>query len=302
MMKLTGKVALVAGGGQGIGEGIARCLAEEGADVAISDINIESTEKVADSAQEMGRRALAIHADLTDDHEAERTVQETVDFFGRIDILINNVGGVSEETMRLMMEYSASLGDATLPSYMRFNSEVWDRYYQLNLKTHVMLSHAVTPYLISQKGGSIVNVSSVAGRMPDPDQMPYGAFKAGDISITWSMARALAPYNVRVNCICPGFVYTPLWERGATAILGSLRYALSQGQKLPPQFRPPPGKNMEDMSPNEFWLNYIVKPSTPLGRDQTAEDMGRAAVFLVSEDAKNITGQVLHVDGGMVTR
>ena len=301
-MKLLGKVALVAGGGQGIGEGIARCLAEEGADVAISDINIESTEKVADSAQEMGRRALAIHADLTDDHEAERTVQETVDFFGRIDILINNVGGVSEETMRLMAAHSASLGDATLPSYMRFNSEVWDRYYQLNLKTHVMLSHAVTPYLISQKGGSIVNVSSVAGRMPDPDQMPYGAFKAGDISITWSMARALAPYNVRVNCICPGFVYTPLWERGATAILGSLRYALSQGQKLPPQFRPPPGKNMEDMSPNEFWLNYIVKPSTPLGREQTAEDMGRAAVFLVSEDAKNITGQVLHVDGGMVTR
>ena len=302
MMKLMGKVALVAGGGQGIGEGIARCLAEEGADVAISDINIESAKKVADSAGEMGRRALAIYADLTDDDEAQRTVQETVNFFGRIDILINNVGGVSEETMRLMMEYAASLGDATLPSYMRFNSEVWDRYYQLNLKTHVMLSNAVTPHLISQKSGSIVNISSVAGRMPDPDQMPYAAFKAGDISITWSMARALAPYNVRVNCICPGFVYTPLWERGAIAMLGSLRYALTQGQKLPRQFRPPPGKNMEDMSPNEFWLDYIVKPSTPLGRDQTAEDMGRAAVFLVSKDAKNITGQVLHVDGGICMR
>lgn len=302
MMKLMGKVALVAGGGQGIGEGIARCLAEEGADVAISDINIESAEKVAGSAREMGHRALALYADLTDDDEAQRTVQETVDFFGRIDILINNVGGVSEETMRLMMEYAASLGDATVPSYMRFNSEVWDRYYQLNLKTHVMLSNAVTPHLISQKSGSIVNISSVAGRMPDPDQMPYAAFKAGDISITWSMARALAPYNVRVKCICPGFVYTPLWERGAIAMLGSLRYALTQGQKLPRQFRPPPGKNMEDMSPNEFWLNHIVKPSTPLGRDQTAEDMGRAAVFLVSKDAKNITGQVLHVDGGMTTR
>jgi NAD(P)-dependent dehydrogenase (short-subunit alcohol dehydrogenase family) len=302
MMKLVGKVALVAGGGQGIGEGIVRCLAEEGADVAVCDINVENAKKVADSVQEMGRKAVAIYADLTDDAEAQRTVRETVDSLGRIDILVNNVGGLSEETMRLMMEYSASLGDATLPSYMRFNSEVWDRYYQLNLKTHVMLSHAVTPYLISQKGGSIVNVSSVAGRMPDPDQMPYGAFKAGDISITWSMARALAPYNVRVNCICPGFVWTPLWERGAIAILGALRYALSQGQELPPQFRPPHGGNIEDLSANEFWLNYVVKPSTPLGRDQTAEDMGRAAVFLVSEDAKNITGQVLHVDGGMVTR
>lgn len=303
-MKLMGKVALVAGGGQGIGEGIAHCLAEEGADVAISDINIENAKKVADSAGEVGRRALAIYADLTDDDEAQKTVQETVDFFGRIDILINNVGGVSEETMKMMMEYYASLGDATLPSFMRYNSELWDRFYQLNLKTHVMLSHAVTPHLISQKSGSIVNISSVAGRVPDPDQMPYAAFKAGDISITWSMARALAPYNVRVNCICPGFVYTPLWERGAIAMLGSLRNALSQGQELPRRFRHLGGRNMdaEDLSPNEFWLNYIVKPSTPLGRDQTAEDMGRAAVFLVSEDAKNITGQVLHVDGGMTTR
>ena len=303
-MKLMGKVALVAGGGQGIGEGIAHCLAEEGADVAISDINIENAKKVADSAGEVGRRALAIYADLTDDDEAQETVQETVDFLGRIDILINNVGGVSGETMRMMMEYAASLGDATLPSFMRYNSEVWDRFYQLNLKTHVMLSHAVTPHLISQKSGSIVNISSVAGRNPDPDLMPYAAFKAGDISITWSMARALAPYNVRVNCICPGFVYTPLWERGAVAMLGSLRNALSQGQELPPRFRSVGGRSIDlgDLSPNEFWLNYIVKPSTPLGRDQTAEDMGRAAVFLVSEDAKNITGQVLHVDGGMTTR
>ena len=288
-MKLVGKVALVAGGGQGIGEGIARCLAEEGADVAISDINIENAKKVADSATEMGRRAIAIYADLTDDNEAQRTVQETVGFFGRIDILINNVGGLSEETLRMMTEYYLSLGDPTLPPYMGFNGELWDRFYRLNLKSHVLLSNAVTPHLIGQKSGSIVNISSVAGRNPDPDNIAYAAFKAGDISITWSMARALAPYNVRVNCICPGFVWTPLWERGAIAILDFLRHA-------------PGGSNMEDLSPNEFWLDYIVKPSTPLGRAQTAEDMGRAAVFLVSEDAKNITGQVLHVDGGMVTR
>ena len=288
-MKLVGKVALVAGGGQGIGEGIARCLAEEGADVAISDINIENAKKVADSAREMGRRALAIHADLANDDEAQRTVQETLGSFGRIDILINNVGGLSEETLRLMAEYYVSLGDPALPSYLRYNSELWDRFYRLNLKTHVILSNAVTPHLTSQKSGSIVNISSVAGRNPDPDNIAYAAFKAGDISITWSMARALAPYNVRVNCICPGFVWTPLWERAATAILDFLRHA-------------PGGRNMEALSPNGFWLDYIVKPSTPLGREQTAEDMGRAAVFLVSEDAKNITGQVLHVDGGMVTR
>jgi NAD(P)-dependent dehydrogenase (short-subunit alcohol dehydrogenase family) len=303
-MKLEGKVALVAGGGQGIGEGIARCLAEEGADVAVCDISIENAKKVAGSAEEMGRKAIAVYADLTDDDEAEKVVQETVDSLGRIDILINNVGGVSQETMKMMIEYAASLGDPTLPSFMRYNSELWDRYYQLNLKSHVMLSNAVTPHLIRQRSGSIVNISSVAGRNPDPDQIPYAAFKAGDISITWSMSRALAPHNVRVNCICPGFVYTPLWEMGATAILGGLRSAASQGGELPPRYRRLGGrdKDARDLSPNEFWLDYIVKPATPLGREQTAEDMGRAAVFLVSEDAKNITGQVLHVDGGMTTR
>jgi NAD(P)-dependent dehydrogenase (short-subunit alcohol dehydrogenase family) len=300
MMKLSGKVALVAGGGQGIGEGITRCLAEEGADVAICDINIENAKKVAAAAEEMGRKALAIYADLTDDAEAEKTVQETVDHFGRVDILINNVGGVSEESMKILIEYAASMSDPTLPSYMRYNSELWDRYYQLNLKSHVMLSHAVTPHFVAQKSGCIVNISSVAGRVPGPDQMPYHAFKAGDISITWSMARALAPHNVRVNCICPGFVYTPLWERGATAMLNGLRLAASQGQKLPPHYRNL--GDLEDITPNEFWMNYIVKPSTPLGREQSAEDMGRAAVFLVSDDSKNITGQTLHIDGGMAMR
>jgi len=301
-MKLAGKVALVAGGGQGIGEGIVRCLAEEGADVAICDINLENAKRVADAAQELGRSALAIYADLTKDDEAQGTVQKTVDFFGRVDILINNVGGISEETMGRMAEYSASLGDATLPPYMRFNSELWDRFYQLNLRSHAMLSNAVTPHLIGQGSGSIVNISSVSGRNPDPGNIAYAACKAGDISITWSMARALAPYNVRVNCICPGFVYTPLWEMGASAMLGLLRSALSLGQEVPEVLSQLRNRNMDDISPNEFWLEYIVKPSTPLGREQTAEDMGRAAVFLVSEDAKNITGQVLHVDGGMVMR
>jgi meso-butanediol dehydrogenase/(S,S)-butanediol dehydrogenase/diacetyl reductase len=303
-MKLKGKVALIAGGGQGIGEGIVRCLAEEGADVAIADIDTDSAKRVAESAEAMGRKALAISADLTDDGEAQKTVQETVDFFGTIDILINNVGGVSRETLIQIIENRLASGNETLPVFMHYNSKIWDKYYSLNLKTHVLLSHAVTPYFIKQQSGNIVNISSVSGRVPEPDHMPYGSMKAGDISLTWSLARALAPYNVRVNCVCPGFVYTPLWERGATIMLEAIRNALSQGQDLPPQFRQlnAQKKDMEKLSPYEFWLNYIVKPSTPLGREQTAEDMGRAVVFLVSDDAKNFTGQVLHVDGGMTTR
>ncbi len=180
-MKLEGKVAIVAGGGQGIGEGIVRCLAEEGADVAVVDIKSDTAKKVADAVKSMGRKSLPIIADLTDDDKVEKSVQETVDFFGKVDILVNDVGGVSEETGQLMTEYAASLGDvASLPSYMRYSSEVWDRFYQLNLKSHVMMSHAVTPHFVGQKNGSIVNISSVAGRKPDPNQMPYAAFKAGD--------------------------------------------------------------------------------------------------------------------------
>ena len=138
--------------------------------------------------------------------------------------------------------------------------------------------------------------------MPDPGQMPYSAMKAADISITWSLARALAPYNITVNCVCPGFIYTPLWERGATAYLAMAREtarAAKEKGEIPPQYR---DVDLESMTPREYWLKYIVLPNTPNGREQTPEDMGKAVAFFVSEDAKNITGQVLHVDGGTVMR
>jgi len=304
-MKLEGKVAIVAGGGQGIGEGIVRCLAEEGADVAVVDINSDTAKKIADDVKAMGRKGLGVVADLTDDNNVEKAVKETADSLGKVDILVNNVGGVSEETAQLMMEYGASLGDvAALPAYMRYSSGIWDRFYQLNLKSHVMMSHAVTPYFMKQQSGKIVNISSIAGRMGDPSQMPYAAMKAGDISITWSLARALAPYNVTVNCVCPGFVYTPLWARGATGMLEGVRNARAQGQEPPARFRRSVAEDVdvEGLTPYEFWQKYIVVPGTPLGREQSAEDMGKAVVFFVSEDAKNITGQVLHVDGGITMR
>ncbi len=298
-MKLKGKVALIAGGGQGIGEGISLCLAEEGADVAIADIKGDNAKKVAEKAKAMGRKALAVTADLTEEAEVKRAVQETVNFFGRIDILISNLGGVTLEAVMHIGEVRAALGDDTLPEFMYFDAKTWDHYYRLNLRSHILLSQAVTPYFIKQRSGRIVNIASIAGRLPEPTNMPYGAMKAGDISSTWTLARALAPYDVTVNCICPGFVYTPLWDMGATIRVQMMRDAKAKGQKLPPGFDP---DDVDKLTPRELWFKYIVKPSTPLGREQTAEDMGRAAVFLVSDDAKNITGQVLHVDGGITLR
>lgn len=302
-MKLQGQVAIVAGGGQGIGEGIVRCLAEEGADIAVVDINGDIAREVAEQVNKMGRKALPVTADLTKEEQVGKAVKDTVDFFGKVDILVSNVGGVSAETMLKMMEYSASQKDvAELPPYMRFAPDTWDRYYELNLKSHVMLSHAVTPYFIKQRSGKIVNISSVAGRMPNPDHMPYGAMKAADISITWSLARALAPYNITVNCVCPGFIYTPLWERGATAFLTIAREAARTAKEKGERLLQYEGVDLESMTPREFWLKHMVLPNTPNGREQTAEDIGKAVLFFVSEDAKNITGQVLHVDGGTVMR
>ena len=298
-MKLKGKVALIAGGGQGIGEGISLCLAEEGADVAIADIKGDNAKRVAEKAKSLGRKVLAISADLTEEDEVKRAVQETVAFFGRIDILINNVGGISLETHMQIVEQYRIPGNETLPPFMNFKSKIWDQYYQLNLKTHVMLTQAVTPYFIKQGSGKIVNISSVSGRIPEPRHMPYASMKAGDISLTWSLASALAPYNVTVNCICPGLVYTPLWDRSIIIERDGLREAKAKGQNLPPGVDP---DDIDNLTPKELWLKYYVRPGTPLGREQTVEDIGRAAVFLVSDDAKNITGQVLHVDGGLAMR
>ena len=297
-MKLGDKAAIVAGGGQGIGEGIARCLAEEGADIAVVDVISDTANKLAEDLKAMGRKAIPVIADLTDDDKVKEAVQKTVDSFGKVDILVNCVGGVSKETTEMMAANMASASDESLPEFMSFNSEVWDRYYRLNLKSHVMLSHAVTPYFMKQKSGKILNISSDAARNAEPGHMPYGAMKAGDVSITWSLARALAPYNVTVNCICPGYVYTPLWARGAEGRLEQARNAKAQG-KLPARIA---AEDIDRLTPYEFWIKYIIIPNTPLGREQTPEDMGRAAVFLVSEDAKNITGQVLHVNGGQVMR
>ncbi len=298
-MKLKGKVALIAGGGQGIGEGISLCLAEEGANIAVVDLNAGNAKKVAEKVEAMGRKALAISADLTEEVEARKAVRETVDFFGGIDILINNVGGVTLETQMHIVENGMTPGNENLPAFMLFTSKVWDQYYRLNLKTHILLAQAVSPYFINQRSGKILNISSASGRLSEPDHMPYGSMKAGDISLTWSLAKALAPYNVTVNCICPGLVYTPLWERGITLRRDILRELKARGKELPPGVA---ADDIENLTPRELWLKYYVNSSTPLGREQTPEDMGKAAVFLVSDDAKNITGQTLHVDGGLVMR
>ena len=268
-MKLEGKVAIVTGGGQGIGEGIVRCLAEEGADIAIIDINGNNARKVADWVKSQGRKALAVEANITENDKVVKAVQDILDFFGKIDILVNNVGGYPTEDL----EGSAGLRVADR------TGEEWDRLYELNLKTQVLMSRTVVPHLINQKSGKIVNISSGSAGMASTQLVCYATAKAGIVHYSRILARDLAADNINVNCICPGVLYTPLWERGASVLS---------------QFIP----GAEKMKPREFFDTALVS-QVPLRREQTPEDIGHAVAFFASEDARNITGQTLYVDGGM---
>lgn len=283
-MKLQGKVAIVTGGGRGIGEGIGRCLAEEGADVAVVDLDGANARSVANAVRALGRKSLAVQADVTDSARVAACVQSVIDHFGRIDILVNNVGGVAGVPTA-----------GGLPAIDTRTDEEWQATYELNLKSHIIVARAVVPHLKAQRSGKIVNIASAAGKSGSPMLMPYSVFKSGDIAFTRTLALELAPYDINVNCVLPGLIYTPLWEMGATALRQLAIEQVKAGQ---------PGRfsleELERMTPREWWLKTTVEVSTPLGREQTPEDIGRAVVFLVSEDARNITAQALSVDGGSI--
>ena len=268
-MKLEGKVAVVTGGGQGLGQGIVHCLAEEGAEVVVVDINEGAAKKVADEVEALGRRSLSIRADVANEEDVAGLVQKTIDTFGRIDILVNNVGGSGEARWR-----------RTSPSFAEQKWEEWDESFALNLKTQVLACRAVTPLLIKQRSGKIVNISSIGGKAPSPQIMCYGAFKAAVIHFTKSLARELAKHNINVNCVCPGVIYTPLQAKSVAELA---------------RFMP----RAEGLTTREAFLKFRVA-GVPLQREQTEEDIGHAVVFLASEDARNITGQSLNVDGGAV--
>jgi meso-butanediol dehydrogenase/(S,S)-butanediol dehydrogenase/diacetyl reductase len=281
-LKLNDKIAVVTGGGAGIGEGIARCLAEEGADLAVVDVNRTNTERVAAVVKSIGRKAKAFVGDVTDRGEVDRVVREILAAFGRIDILVNNVGGEGRF-------YNEKPGEP-YPE-----EKEWDDTVRLNLKSTMLMCRAVMPHMIDQQSGKIVNIASVAGRPPSgrgrpsgmsgrgaeiSPMMSYGTAKAGVIQFTMTLALQLAEFSINVNCVCPGVLYTPLYERS-----------------VPRRIQATPGA--EGLTPREYFDKFVA-PIVPLRREQTAEDIGRAVVFFASEDARNITGQTLNVDGGMV--
>ena len=274
-MKLEGKTAIVTAAGRGIGRAIALCLAEEGADVVVNSFREESTANVADEVMKLGRKSLGVPGDITNPDLIDHLVKKTIKTFGKVDILVNNVGGGS----KTRKEVDGFLGDV---------QDEWDAMYRQNLRSTVLMCEAVAPYFIRQKSGKIVNIASGAGRRSSPTaSASYGSMKAAVITFSQYLADKLGPYNINVNCICPGLVYTDVWKEKAKGYVESI-----------PEYK--------GIDSREWFVGFLagkypeMSLNTPLRREQTEEDMGHAVVFLVSEDARNITGQALNVDGGRV--
>jgi NAD(P)-dependent dehydrogenase (short-subunit alcohol dehydrogenase family) len=263
-MRLAGKVAIVTGGGSGIGRGIALAMAREGADVAIPDVQVLNAEKVADEVRGLGRKVLAMKTDVTSSADIQMMVDRTREALGRIDILVNNAGVAAPPGM----------------PFTNNTEEDWDRTFAVNTKSVFLACKAITPYFIERRAGRIINIASIAGPISALTMPPYSVAKMGVITLTRIVAKELAAHGVTVNAICPGVLWTAFWEKLAAHLAATN-----------PAFA--------GMTPRQVF-DKRVSDIIPMKCEQTPEDIGWAAVFLASDEARAITGQALNVDGGCV--
>lgn len=257
-ISLTDQVALITGGGAGIGRAIALAFAAVGADIVIADKIPERCEEVADRVRELGRRALPIATDVTQTEQVNRMVEATKDAFGRIDILVNNAGGVSKKNFLDQSENS------------------WRRHIDLNLMSMLAATSAAVPVMIEGgRGGNIINVASIEASRAAPGFAVYAACKAGMLNFTRSLALELAEHRIRVNAIAPDYTPTP-------GLHGNIK-----GPVDPATWYHPGDEQKAAMNRR-----------IPLGRPGEMEECGDAAVFLASGMSRYMTGSVLPVDGG----
>jgi len=269
---LAGKVVLITGGARGIGAGIARVMATHGARVAVLDLDRVEAEKTVAGLATPG---VALACDVAVEAEVTEAVEAAVRAFGGLDILVNNAGAG-----RGPFDASAVRPEGGGVDHM--SAAVWDQQLAQNLRTTFVTTKAAAPHLKARGGGAIVNIASIAGLVASPSLPAYAAAKAGVISLTKSLALDYAPHDIRVNAICPGFLWTRAWEGLATAM-----------KSRDPAFA--------ELEPRDIFLE-VVKRGVPLGREQTPEDIGHLAAFLGSDAARNITGQWIAVDGGITLR
>ena len=252
-MRLESKVALITGGGSGIGRACAEMFAREGAKVAVSDISLERAQATTQFVTSHGGEAIAISGDVSVGDDAQNMVSATVEKFGKLDVLVNSAGVSARNAMP----------KGSSPE------EVWDKVIDVNLKGTYMVSWHAMPEMAKSGGGSIINLSSIMGLVGYPVGMgggfnPYNPSKGGVLQFTRNLAIDSASKNVRVNCICPGYVETNL-----TSALTKDAEALSRLETL-----------------------------HPIGRLGQPEEIAYAALYLVSDESGFVTGTPLVVDGG----
>jgi len=246
-MLLKDKVAVVTGAAQGIGKAIALKLAGEGAHVVICDVNEAAAQKTAaEIASGKGVKTAAFKVNVVSDPEVNECVNKILDNFGRIDILINNAGLTRDGLL------------------VRMKEEDWDLVLNVNLKGTFNFTKAVAKPMMKARGGKIVNIASIIGLIGNFGQGNYAASKAGMIGFTKSVAREMAPRNVNVNAVAPGFIDT----------------------------------QMTHVIPEDIKKKMLE--NIPLGRMGTPDEVADAVLFLASDLARYITGQVITIDGGMV--
>jgi len=263
-LKIKDKIAVVTGAGRGIGKGIAMRLAAEGAKVVVSDLNAKDAELVAAEIKAHGGAAMAFQADATCEEDVSRMVRMTMETYSQIDILVNNVGG-------------GAGGPAVV---IKTATENWDKTIEITLKSTFLCSRAVAQEMVKRKQGRIINISSISGKLGESLIGPYCAAKFGVQGLTQVMAKELGRYNITVNAVCPGYVFTPGWEQLAREMKANY-------------------SSMADKTLVEIF-EHRVKPLTALGKAQTPEDIASLVAYLASEEAHNITGQAINVDGGAV--
>lgn len=246
-MRLQGKVAIITGAGQGIGLGIARAFAREGARIALWDFNPVALEKALAETLQSGAEAVACLLDVSCKKQVDNAVEKVKEQWGAVDILVNNAG-----IYEVLPVEEISEGQ-------------WDRVLAVNLKGAFLCCQAAIPHLKSQGGGRIINMASSAGKVGGSAAgVHYSVSKAGVICLSKQLARELGPYNITVNAVAPGRVDTPI---------------------------------IRIVSHEE---NEAFRLRTPLGRLGTPEDIANAVVFLASQEASFITGEILDVNGGLL--